>query len=501
MMWTRAGHGPWPDSAEQVRASHHCTVPTGYGVLCSRLRLGSIPAARRLQPRSGVGTRPMPEHSLDPAGGGGRFAPSCGAVQALVWSMASRRAPRSTGDVLDVSPPVQIPVPGPPAAQAGRGFCSLSHLDSRTRPRSLDKSAWRAFKESQCHHMLKHLHNGVHITMQMPPTIEGHWVSMGQVESDPKSDQVQSSSPSLPDSTTTPFRPTSFIMAATNATNPTYTLIIQGKIRLCQASWIIRGGMEADCQLHSGQVICHSEVVTEQLSQRMNHWCPGFLAVGTPWVHDVAYDLWWEENGCEYTKAVNFTCMSCSWSGWRSSTCATTWTIWWRSSFLAISTPIPPSECSTGHPVTSLCCRMLRTTTMPAQPIASSSSPFARHSPDQQLSQPPAQVEETPESKAPPVPFLHAQHYVSGYGLQKGQLSTLLYNTHPYRVFPVLLLDTVPWYLQLYVHTLTITSKGKEKKPSYIHYQPAQDCLQPHLLEMLIQLPASSVTTISIQFE
>ncbi|XP_075384812.1 GPI-anchor transamidase component PIGT [Tenrec ecaudatus] len=106
-----------------------------------------------------------------------------------------------------------------------------------------------------------------------------------------------------------------------------------------------------------------------------------------------------------------------------------------------------------------------------------------------------------PENEAPPVPFLHAQRYVSGYGLQKGELSTLLHNTHPYRAFPVLLLDTVPWYLRLYVHTLTITSKGKENKPSYIHYQPAQDRLQPHLLEMLVQLPASSVTKVSIQFE
>nr|KAF6472113.1 phosphatidylinositol glycan anchor biosynthesis class T [Molossus molossus] len=106
-----------------------------------------------------------------------------------------------------------------------------------------------------------------------------------------------------------------------------------------------------------------------------------------------------------------------------------------------------------------------------------------------------------PENEAPPVPFLYAQRYVSGYGLQSGELSTLLYNTHPYRAFPVLLLDTVPWYLRLYVHTLTITSKGKENKPSYIHYQPAQDRLQPHLLEMLIQLPASSVTKVSIQFE
>uniref|UniRef100_A0A5F9DK82 Phosphatidylinositol glycan anchor biosynthesis class T n=1 Tax=Oryctolagus cuniculus TaxID=9986 RepID=A0A5F9DK82_RABIT len=106
-----------------------------------------------------------------------------------------------------------------------------------------------------------------------------------------------------------------------------------------------------------------------------------------------------------------------------------------------------------------------------------------------------------PESKAPPVPFLHAQRYVSGYGLQKGELSTLLCNTHPYCVLPVLLLDTVPWYLRLYVYTLTIMSKGKENKPSYIHYQPAQDRLQPHLLEMLILPPTSLVTKVSIQFE
>ncbi|KAH0619097.1 hypothetical protein JD844_018763 [Phrynosoma platyrhinos] len=100
-----------------------------------------------------------------------------------------------------------------------------------------------------------------------------------------------------------------------------------------------------------------------------------------------------------------------------------------------------------------------------------------------------------------PAPVLHAQRYVSGYGLQTGEISTLIYNTHPYRAFPVLLLETVPWYLRLYIHTLTIITKGKENKPSYIHYQPAQDRRRPHLLEMLIQLPANSVTKITIQFE
>lgn len=110
-------------------------------------------------------------------------------------------------------------------------------------------------------------------------------------------------------------------------------------------------------------------------------------------------------------------------------------------------------------------------------------------------------MEETPRERGPAGALPARPALREWLRAAEGELSTLLYNTHPYRAFPVLLLDTVPWYLRLYVHTLTITSKGKENKPSYIHYQPAQDRLQPHLLEMLIQLPASSVTKVSIQFE
>ncbi|XP_062897631.1 GPI transamidase component PIG-T isoform X1 [Mobula hypostoma] len=102
---------------------------------------------------------------------------------------------------------------------------------------------------------------------------------------------------------------------------------------------------------------------------------------------------------------------------------------------------------------------------------------------------------------APEVPVFHAERYVSGFGLWTGKINTLIYNNHPYRSFPVLLMEVVPWYLRLYVHTLTINTKGRENKPSYIHYQPAKDRECPHLLEMLIQLPANSVTKIGIEFE
>ncbi|KAB5546424.1 hypothetical protein PHYPO_G00071870 [Pangasianodon hypophthalmus] len=98
-------------------------------------------------------------------------------------------------------------------------------------------------------------------------------------------------------------------------------------------------------------------------------------------------------------------------------------------------------------------------------------------------------------------PLLHAERYVAGFGLQTGEIHTLIYNNHPYRAFPVLLLESVPWYLRLYIHTLTITSKSRENKPSYIHYQPSKDRLRPHLLEMLVQLPPHSVTEVTVQFE
>ncbi|KAM4622621.1 GPI transamidase component PIG-T [Discoglossus pictus] len=105
------------------------------------------------------------------------------------------------------------------------------------------------------------------------------------------------------------------------------------------------------------------------------------------------------------------------------------------------------------------------------------------------------------DSGLPHPPTFHAERYVSGYGLHTGVINTMVFNNHLYRAFPVLLMETVPWYLRLYIHTLTITTKGKENKPSYIHYEPAKDRQRPHLLEMLIQLPPNSITKISVQFE
>ncbi|XP_077442241.1 GPI-anchor transamidase component PIGT [Vanacampus margaritifer] len=98
-------------------------------------------------------------------------------------------------------------------------------------------------------------------------------------------------------------------------------------------------------------------------------------------------------------------------------------------------------------------------------------------------------------------PLLHAERYVAGYGMQTGEIHTLIYNNHPYRSFPVLMLDMVPWYFRLYIHTLRVTSKGKTNSPSYIHYDPAKDRVKPSMLEMMVQLPPNSVTEVTVEFE
>ncbi|XP_043112179.1 LOW QUALITY PROTEIN: protein APCDD1-like [Puntigrus tetrazona] len=147
---------------------------------------------------------------------------------------------------------------------------------------SLEKSLVWTSSDPQCVQLLKHLQNGV--TVQMPPSIQGHWVSSG-CEVRPGPEFLTRSYRFFHNNT---FEALQFYYADNHCSRPSYSLQVRGRLRLRQPSWIVRGGTEADYQVHGVRLVCHSASAARELG------C-------APWRPDVSYELW-----SDCGRALNF---------------------------------------------------------------------------------------------------------------------------------------------------------------------------------------------------
>uniref|UniRef100_A0A1A7XQR4 Adenomatosis polyposis coli down-regulated 1-like n=1 Tax=Iconisemion striatum TaxID=60296 RepID=A0A1A7XQR4_9TELE len=114
-----------------------------------------------------------------------------------------------------------------------------------------------------------HLEDKVRITAEIPPRLDGTWVST-RCEVRPGPEFLTRSYTFHPNRH---FQALQHFYADSGCEHPTYSLKIKGKIRLSQASWIIRGGTEAEHHLSKVGIVVHSAAAKQKLTSRLPPAC------------------------------------------------------------------------------------------------------------------------------------------------------------------------------------------------------------------------------------
>uniref|UniRef100_A0A0A9XR98 GPI transamidase component PIG-T n=1 Tax=Lygus hesperus TaxID=30085 RepID=A0A0A9XR98_LYGHE len=97
-------------------------------------------------------------------------------------------------------------------------------------------------------------------------------------------------------------------------------------------------------------------------------------------------------------------------------------------------------------------------------------------------------------------PFVFASRYITGYGQEFGGITTKIHNRF-WQPQKVILLENIPWFVPTYLHSLKVKHGDRDIKPIKIEYKPGKDRERPFYLEVLLEVPARSVVTVSVEFD
>jgi phosphatidylinositol glycan class T len=91
---------------------------------------------------------------------------------------------------------------------------------------------------------------------------------------------------------------------------------------------------------------------------------------------------------------------------------------------------------------------------------------------------------------------LHASRQITGYGQERGGMHTVITNPYPHSQ-RIVYLESLPWFLRPYMHTLDIKGASIEK----MYYSPAVDRKRGTQLELVLNIPAMSTIDLTYDFE
>ncbi|XP_057702167.1 protein APCDD1-like [Corythoichthys intestinalis] len=123
--------------------------------------------------------------------------------------------------------------------------------------------------QPNCHY--SHHQDRVKITSEIPPKLDGTWLST-RCEVRPGPEFLTRA---YTFQSTRHFQALQHYYTDSGCENPAYSLVIRGKLRLRQASWITRGATEADHHLSGVAIIIHSLAAKQKLASRLPLSCVG----------------------------------------------------------------------------------------------------------------------------------------------------------------------------------------------------------------------------------
>lgn len=117
----------------------------------------------------------------------------------------------------------------------------------------------------------------------------------------------------------------------------------------------------------------------------------------------------------------------------------------------------------------------------------------------------PDAVSSAGEAVQPETPLLYAERTFTGHGQERGGVQTILTNPSPDTTVEFVYMQTLPWFMRIYLHTLEARIAGqpgtKNEIVEEIFYRPALDRVRATQLELRMRIPPASTVFLTYNFE
>ncbi|GAB1315456.1 Subunit of the glycosylphosphatidylinositol transamidase complex-like protein [Madurella fahalii] len=105
----------------------------------------------------------------------------------------------------------------------------------------------------------------------------------------------------------------------------------------------------------------------------------------------------------------------------------------------------------------------------------------------------------------PDTPLLYAERSFTGHGQERGGVQTILRNPSPDTEVDFVYMESLPWFMRIYLHTMEARIAGsKHADPSLVqqvYYRPALDRARGTQLEVRMRVPPESTVFLTYDFE